>query len=59
MYTFEDKGWARFALPSTRPETKMPPESPPTLVYDLYPITWFPREHFAHPVTGAVAQPSS
>lgn len=52
MYTFEDKGWGEFSLPNTKLEEKMPPDHPPTQVYKIFPDTFFPVEHFDHPVTG-------
>ena len=53
MYTFEDKGWGVMSLPNTKLEERMQPDRPPTQVYQIFPKTFFPTEHFRHPVTGA------
>ncbi len=52
MYTNWDQGWARMAWPNTRPEEELPPDEPPTVVYDMYPGELTAPIHYAHPVTG-------
>ncbi|MBN1240270.1 MAG: nuclear transport factor 2 family protein, partial [Gammaproteobacteria bacterium] len=37
MYTNWDPGWAEMGWPNTRPEEELPPDRPPTVVYDMYP----------------------
>jgi hypothetical protein len=53
MYTFDQQGWGQKALPLTRLEERLPPDRPPTLAYSIYPDTYIPPPHYAHPVTGA------
>jgi len=52
MYTPYDKGWGKQALPNTRPEKKLPPDRPPTVVYDMYPAVGMVPYHYKNPVTG-------
>jgi hypothetical protein len=53
MYTPYADGWAKTANPNTRPEKELPPDRPPTVVYDSYPGTFVPPFHYQNPVTGA------
>jgi hypothetical protein len=50
LYTPYADGWAKSAHPNTRPEKDLPPDRPPTEVYDTYPATFVPRFHYRHPV---------
>jgi hypothetical protein len=52
MYTDVDKGWGVSARPITRPEKTLPPDRPPTVVYDMYPGTITAPLHYENPVTG-------
>lgn len=52
MYTMLDQGWQTLAWPNTRPETELPPDLPPTVVYDMYPGTLTAPYHYDNPVTG-------
>lgn len=52
MYTPYADGWAKTALPNTRPEKTLPPDRPPSIVYEMYPATFIPPCHYPHPVTG-------
>ena len=52
MYTRDVDGWGKFAMPNTRPEEKLPPDRPPTIVYEQYPSTYIPPFHYLNPVTG-------
>jgi hypothetical protein len=52
MYTPYAEGWAKSANPNTRPEKELPPDRPPTVVYDIYPATYVTPVHYPHPVTG-------
>jgi hypothetical protein len=59
FYTELEKGWGVRAWPNSRPETTLPPDRPPTLVYDMYPgIITAPR-HYENPVTGQPVYPPS
>jgi hypothetical protein len=40
------------AWPNTRPEKVLPPDRPPTVVYDMYPGTITAPLHYENPVTG-------
>ncbi len=51
-YTDYAAGWARSAVPNTRPEKDLPPDLPPTVKYDTYPATFIPPYHYPNPVTG-------
>lgn len=53
MYTDFDQGWGVRAWPITRPEAALPPDRPPTVVYDMYPGTITAPLHYENPVTGA------
>ncbi|HUN27368.1 MAG TPA: nuclear transport factor 2 family protein [Steroidobacteraceae bacterium] len=53
MYTPYAEGWGRAALPNTHPERDLPPDRPPSVVYETYPGTYIPPPHYRHPVTGA------
>lgn len=53
MYTFDQDGWAKRALPLTKPEPTLPPDLQPTEQYGIYPETFIAPVHFDHPVTGA------
>ena len=51
MYTRDVDGWGKTALPNTRPEESLPPDQPPTVVYDQYPSPYVPAFHYRNPVT--------
>jgi hypothetical protein len=51
MYTPYDKGWGKEALANTKPEKDLPPDRPPTVVYEQYPSVYFPPYHYKNPVT--------
>jgi len=52
MYTEYAQGWAKSAVPNTHPEKDLPPDRPPTVVYQTYPATFIPPYHYPNPVTG-------
>jgi hypothetical protein len=52
MYTDLAQGWGVRAWPNTRPEKDLPPDLPPTVVYDMYPGTITAPLHYENPVTG-------
>lgn len=52
MYTDLAQGWGVRAWPNSRPEKDLPPDRPPTLVYDMYPGTITTPMHYENPVTG-------
>lgn len=52
MYTNWSEGWGQMGWPNTRPEEELPPDRPPTVVYDMYPGELTAPIHYAHPVTG-------
>ena len=52
MYTPYQDGWAKTAIPNTKPEKDLPPDRPPTVVHEQYPGTFIPPYHYKHPVTG-------
>jgi len=59
MYTDLSQGWGVRAWPNTRPEKDLPPDRPPTVVYDMYPGTITAPLHYANPVTGKPAYAES
>ncbi|HEU4626347.1 MAG TPA: nuclear transport factor 2 family protein [Steroidobacteraceae bacterium] len=52
MYTPYAQGWGKAALPNTHPEEKLPPDRPPTVVYQTYPTPGMVPYHYKNPVTG-------
>ena len=52
MYTDMNRGWGEYGWPNTRPEKSLPPDRPPTVVYDMYPGTLTAPMHYENPVTG-------
>ena len=59
MYTNMDKGWGVMGWPNTRPEKVLPPDLPPTVVYDMYPGVLTAPYHYANPVSGSPVYPAS
>jgi SnoaL-like protein len=52
MYTPYSEGWGKVGLPNTHPEEKLPPDRPPTVVYQMYPAAGMVPYHYKNPVTG-------
>jgi hypothetical protein len=50
-------GWGQDRQPNTRPEAKLPPDRPPTVVYEMYPEIAMVPFHYKHPVTGKTTGP--
>jgi hypothetical protein len=51
-----DQGWAKSANPAPAPSKDLPPDRPPTVVYEAYPKVFTPWFHFGNPSTGKPAQ---
>jgi hypothetical protein len=47
-----DKGWSKDAQPAPGANAKLPPDRPPTEVYEIYPKAHVPPFHYVNPVTG-------
>ncbi len=47
-----DKGWAKDAEPVPTASKKLPPDEPPSEVYQIYPKAYVPAFHYRNPVTG-------
>ena len=47
-----DKGWHRQAFPIAGPLPDLPPDRPPSIVYQSFPSFFLPPFHFLHPITG-------
>jgi len=52
MYAPYADGWGKTGMPNTRPEKNLPPDRPPTVVYDTYPAVGKVPYHYVNPVTG-------
>jgi acetyl esterase/lipase len=51
-----DKGWAEDAQPVPTASNELPPDRPPTDVYEIFPKAHIPAYHYRNPVTGAEPQ---
>jgi hypothetical protein len=49
-------GWAKSAKPAPGPSKELPPDRPPTSVYEIYPKFSVAPFHFTNPVTGKPPQ---
>jgi triacylglycerol lipase len=48
-----DKGWGKDAQPAPAPYADLPPDRPPTQVYQIFPKAHVPPFHYRNPVTNA------
>jgi acetyl esterase/lipase len=48
-----DKGWAEDARPAPAASAELPPDRPPTSVYEIYPKAHIPPFHYDNPASGA------
>lgn len=53
FFSTYDQGWENGAGSAPRVSEKIPPDRPPTELYDSYPGEYVPPFDYAHPVTGA------
>jgi hypothetical protein len=51
-----DKGWGQDAQPVPGVSSDLPPDRPPTDIYEIYPKAHIPPYHYRNPVTGADPQ---
>jgi hypothetical protein len=51
-----DTGWAMGARPTPKMSNKIPPDRPPSEVYESFPEIYIPPFHYKNPVTGQTAQ---
>ncbi|MFM1887312.1 MAG: hypothetical protein RL026_2469 [Pseudomonadota bacterium] len=54
FYSPYSAGWHRQGLPNTGPEPKLPPDRPPTRLYQTYPAAGMVPFHYDNPVRGRV-----
>jgi len=55
-----DGGWAHSASRGVPGESKeLPPDSPPTSSFEMFPVVYDIPFHYANPVTGRIAEPAS
>jgi hypothetical protein len=52
MYAPVAEGWGKVGMPNTKPEKNLPPDRPPTVVYQTYPSAGMVPYHYPNPVTG-------
>jgi hypothetical protein len=52
MYAPFAEGWGKVGMPNTKPEKNLPPDRPPTVVYQTYPAVGMVPYHYPNPVTG-------
>jgi hypothetical protein len=51
MYTPYEAGWGKEAIPNEGPSADLPPDRPPTVVYEAYPKSFVVPFHYDNPVT--------
>ena len=51
-----DKGWTGDARPLPGVSSELPPDRPPTEIYEIYPKAHIPPYHYPNPVTGEPPQ---
>ena len=51
MYTPYAEGWAKVALPNSAPSTELPPDRPPSIDYQAFPVAFTVPFHYENPVT--------
>ena len=56
VITAYEQGWANDAKPAPGPSVAFPPDRPSTETYDIYPKMYYPRFHYANPVTHKAVQ---
>jgi hypothetical protein len=56
LATDYDQGWAKSALPAPATNETLPPDRPPTVVYEAYPKIYTPPLHFDNASTGKATQ---
>ncbi len=56
LATDYDQGWAKSALPASATNAMLPPDRPPTVVYEAYPKIYTPPLHFDNASTGKPTQ---
>ncbi len=47
-----DRGWMSGPRPAAQPSDRIPPDEPPSEIYEAFPEVYVPPFHYAHPVTG-------
>ncbi len=47
-----EPGWATGSRPTPKASAKIPPDAPPTEIYESFPDVYIPKYHYKNPVTG-------
>jgi hypothetical protein len=56
LVTDYGQGWAKSALPAPAVSSQLPPDRPPTVLYEAYPKVYTPPLHFGNPSTSEPAR---
>jgi hypothetical protein len=51
-----EPGWATGSRPTPKASAKIPPDAPPSVVYESFPDVYNPTYHYKNPVTGGEAE---
>jgi len=58
LLTDSEQGWGKSAFPARAQSQTLPPDRPPSVVYEAYPKVYTPPLHFTNPSTSAPVRPA-